>query len=465
MDITKKKVLVLSSLVVFILIVGIVTLFYSDNDNVILESGKSNSVVRSNAITMMYETGYKTGEYQVTSDNAWPRTDAYTFNETLSKCENGSKIYWDSNTNRVMMEATTADKCYVYFEKLPSTAAERLQERIYAATPGDTIDMVEDVILEKTLDIDRSITLDGKEFTIITNYGVGNGIDVSTADSVILNNIDITTSGEVYAINAVSDNLSITDSEIKAVKRGLNYIPTNSNATLNISNTTIMNPEISNYDDDIIEYSPETRGISLGNISSSQINIDATNIYGYTIAFNNTGFFNDVGIFDSYSSEIHISNSMFKSLIAINNAASNIEYNFTNDYLYGIHHNIKSDWDNVATIADYIDTNSHTEEVKMNFYGGAVMTYSKQGTWNVGAIFLTNGSTSYSFIKYNDVPVYFLGSNDDTNGHGCYGTFIANVFGTNPPSSITGILNEDYVLSCLNMSGTFNRFFVSGKDI
>ena len=107
----KKKVLVLSSLVVFILIVGIVTLFYSDDDKVIFESGKSNSVVRSNAITMMYETGYKTGEYQVTSDNAWPRTDAYTFNETLSKCENGSKIYWDSNTNRVMMEATTADMC------------------------------------------------------------------------------------------------------------------------------------------------------------------------------------------------------------------------------------------------------------------------------------------------------------------------------------------------------------------
>ena len=109
-----KKILVISSLVLIALIVSIIALFYSDNDKVIIESGKNNTIVRSNAITMMYETGYQTGEYQVTSDNAWPES-GYTFNETLSKCENGSKIYWDSNTNRVMMEATTADKCYVYF--------------------------------------------------------------------------------------------------------------------------------------------------------------------------------------------------------------------------------------------------------------------------------------------------------------------------------------------------------------
>ena len=132
----KKKVLVLSSLVVFILIVGIVTLFYSDDDKVIFESGKSNSVVRSNAITMMYETGYKTGEYQVTSDNVWPES-GYTYNESLSTCENGSKIYWDSNTNRVMMEATTADKCYVYFDANPVTLASYIVNNVYTGTDED----------------------------------------------------------------------------------------------------------------------------------------------------------------------------------------------------------------------------------------------------------------------------------------------------------------------------------------
>ena len=133
----KKKVLVLSSLVVFILIVGIVTLFYSDDDKVILESSKSNTIVRSNAITMMYETGYKTGEYQVTSDNTWPGTDTYTFNVELSRCENGSKIYWNSETEKVMMEATTADKCYVYFDANPVTIASYIVNNVYTGTDGD----------------------------------------------------------------------------------------------------------------------------------------------------------------------------------------------------------------------------------------------------------------------------------------------------------------------------------------
>lgn len=112
----KQKILVISSLVVFSLIIFIITLFYNDNDKVILGSGKSSSVVRSNTLTMMYETVYQTGEYQVTSDTLWPSTDEYAFNENLSKCENGSKIYWNSNTNKVMMEANSADKCYVYFK-------------------------------------------------------------------------------------------------------------------------------------------------------------------------------------------------------------------------------------------------------------------------------------------------------------------------------------------------------------
>ena len=111
-----KRILVTSSLVLIVLIVGIAILFYADNDKVIIESGKNNSIVRSNALTMMYETGYQTGEYQVASDNAWPRTDTYTFNAELSRCENGSKIYWNSETNKVMMEATSADKCYLYFD-------------------------------------------------------------------------------------------------------------------------------------------------------------------------------------------------------------------------------------------------------------------------------------------------------------------------------------------------------------
>ena len=107
----KKKILILSSLIMFVLIVSIVTLFYSDNDKVIFESASisNNRIVSSNALTMMYETSSGSGEYQVSNDTTWP-TDGYIFNTELSSCENGSSIAWDDNTKRVIVEANSGDK-------------------------------------------------------------------------------------------------------------------------------------------------------------------------------------------------------------------------------------------------------------------------------------------------------------------------------------------------------------------
>ncbi len=82
----------------------------------VIYSEKSKQIINTNALTMMYETEANSGEYQVSSDTSWPQ-DGYTFNETLSRCENGGTLTWNSETNRVVMQANTSDKCYVYFDK------------------------------------------------------------------------------------------------------------------------------------------------------------------------------------------------------------------------------------------------------------------------------------------------------------------------------------------------------------
>lgn len=106
----KRKNMIFIGFITVVFIGIFIILFYDNNSNIIIESGKDNTIVKSNALTMMYETGYQTGEYQVTSDNAWPRTDVYTFNETLSKCENGGTVTWNSETNRVVMQTSSSDK-------------------------------------------------------------------------------------------------------------------------------------------------------------------------------------------------------------------------------------------------------------------------------------------------------------------------------------------------------------------
>ncbi|MBD8924043.1 hypothetical protein EGR52_11715, partial [bacterium] len=72
----------------------------------------------SNMLSMMLETSAGSGEYQKTLASAWP-TEGYTFNETLSKCEQGSTLSWDSAKNTVVMMGNNSDKCYVYFDLIP----------------------------------------------------------------------------------------------------------------------------------------------------------------------------------------------------------------------------------------------------------------------------------------------------------------------------------------------------------
>lgn len=105
----KKGVLVVTSLGVIVLILSLFFLYYDDSFKMIYENSESNSVMRSNALTMMYETGVDSGEYQVASDDMWPQ-DGYLFNESLSSCENDSAIYWDDDTKRVIVEAINIDK-------------------------------------------------------------------------------------------------------------------------------------------------------------------------------------------------------------------------------------------------------------------------------------------------------------------------------------------------------------------
>ena len=115
---TKRKIIVFSTVIGIVLTTLIIT-NYLNNDGVVIASGKSDksdkSVISTNALTMMYETEYQSGEYQVSSDTTWPQ-DGYVFNETLSKCENGGVLSWDAETNKVVMQTSSSDRCYVYFD-------------------------------------------------------------------------------------------------------------------------------------------------------------------------------------------------------------------------------------------------------------------------------------------------------------------------------------------------------------
>ena len=108
---------------IVIVVVALVVLcgvgFYVYKTNDVNETYENNEIKNdSNMLSMMLETSAGSGEYQKTSASSWP-TEGYTFNETLSKCEKGSSLSWDSTKNTVVMMGNNSDKCYVYFDLIP----------------------------------------------------------------------------------------------------------------------------------------------------------------------------------------------------------------------------------------------------------------------------------------------------------------------------------------------------------
>ena len=108
-----KKLFIFSGIVICLITITLVIINSVNSDKVIYESDNANvsdnRVISSNALTMMYETEYQSGEYQISSDTTWPQ-EGYVFNEELSACENGSELSWDDENKSILMQTNTSDK-------------------------------------------------------------------------------------------------------------------------------------------------------------------------------------------------------------------------------------------------------------------------------------------------------------------------------------------------------------------
>lgn len=110
----KKSIIFLLGIV----LVGIIGLVFYPGKKEILENTYGDVTDKREILSMMYEIKAESGEYQVSTDTTWPE-EGYVFNTELSKCERGSKIYWNAEAGKVIMEGNSSDKCYVYFDKIP----------------------------------------------------------------------------------------------------------------------------------------------------------------------------------------------------------------------------------------------------------------------------------------------------------------------------------------------------------
>ncbi len=113
-----KKRIFLFTFFSLLLIINAVGLYlnYFYQEDVVLESASLPEKKKNNALTMMLETDVDSNEYEVATSNEWPQ-EGYIFNAEMSGCERGGTLSWDSENNRVLMATSSADKCYVYFDR------------------------------------------------------------------------------------------------------------------------------------------------------------------------------------------------------------------------------------------------------------------------------------------------------------------------------------------------------------
>ena len=114
----RKRILLIGSMLLTLILI-IVVIFNNINNkenNIISNINKEQPVINSNIITMMYETEAGSGEYTETTDNTWPES-GYIFNSSLSGCENGGELEYNSINNTVNLLSNSSDQCYVYFDK------------------------------------------------------------------------------------------------------------------------------------------------------------------------------------------------------------------------------------------------------------------------------------------------------------------------------------------------------------
>ena len=108
----KKKVII--PIIGGIVILSVFLIIYFNNKNPVLKEENT----KSELFSYMIETSAGSGDYEMATDNKWPG-EGYIFNESLSRCENGSKLTWNDDTKSVSLKTSISDKCYLYFDIEP----------------------------------------------------------------------------------------------------------------------------------------------------------------------------------------------------------------------------------------------------------------------------------------------------------------------------------------------------------
>ena len=118
MNIKSKRVLLL----ILLIFLGIIVICSYDKQSDTLFEKKEEIKNESNKVpgmvSLMIETEVGSEIYEPSTSTTWPGKN-YKFNSEKSGCENNGTLYYDEDTQKVVLKTNISDKCYAYFNIVP----------------------------------------------------------------------------------------------------------------------------------------------------------------------------------------------------------------------------------------------------------------------------------------------------------------------------------------------------------
>jgi len=211
-----KKIIIVASLIVFALITGI----FGYNKI------QSKDAKPKGMFAIYIDEGDGNGPVASTS-NVWP-TDGYELDLETSFCDNGSTLSWDNTNKTVGVEATTGDKCKLYFIKSISSFAEYLKTRVYGTDStlylhSDTATGNNETSISNWTDSEAGNANDGAYRYSGPDTSVENYVCFNYTDESVCSDANFATSDYAYRIISIEgDNIKLIKAQPLSSERAWN---------------------------------------------------------------------------------------------------------------------------------------------------------------------------------------------------------------------------------------------------
>ena len=125
----KKKIIAVFSVFIAIILVLVIIVYNNSYKNDVYVENKTNNKNQvPGLISLMLETKAGSGIYNLSPDGIVP-AKGYKLNTEKSDCENGGTLSYNETTKKVIVKTNISDKCYAYFDVIPTDVTLAITNR------------------------------------------------------------------------------------------------------------------------------------------------------------------------------------------------------------------------------------------------------------------------------------------------------------------------------------------------